>query len=59
MIKLLGFIMCMTPIIFAISLTFEDGDIVNAIKGTVFADLCIAMTGLGILVMVDGGLLPL
>ena len=56
---LFGFILSMTPIIFVISLTFEDGDIWEAIKGTIFADLCIAMIGLGILITVDGGLLPL
>ena len=59
MTVLLGFILCMTPMIFFISLMFDDVNIEDAIKLTMFIDLSIAMMGLGILLIVDGGLLPL
>lgn len=59
MIKLLGLMLFMTPIIFVLSLIFEDGDVWDAIKLTMAVDLGIACVGVGTLVMVDGGLLPL
>lgn len=59
MIKLLGLMLFMTPIIFILSLIFEDCDVWDAIKLTMAVDLGIACVGVGTLVMVDGGLLPL
>lgn len=56
---LLGFILFMTPILFVISLMFEDTDIWDALKCTLAVDLGLTSLGLGILIMADGGLLPL
>ena len=58
MMTLFGFIMVMTPIIFFISLAFDDVTIWDAIKLTIFIDLGIAMLGLGFLIMVYGGFPP-
>ncbi len=58
MMKLFGFIMVMTPIIFFISLAFDDVTIWDAIKLTIFVDLGIGMLGLGLLIMCYGGFLP-
>lgn len=59
MMILFGFIMVMTPIIFFISLAFDDVTIWDAIKLTIFVDLGIAMLGLGLfLIMFHGGFPP-
>ena len=58
MIKLFGFIMIMTPIIFFISLPFDHVTIWDAIKITIFVDLGIGMLGLGLLIMFYGGFPP-
>lgn len=50
--------MVMTPIIFFISLTFDDVTIWDAIKLTIFVDLGIAMLGLGLLLIFHGGFPP-
>ena len=59
MITLLGFIMTMSPFVFLFSLFDADTDIWDAIKLTAVVDLGIAFVGVGCLVMIDGGLLPL
>ena len=58
MMILFGFIMVMAPIIFFISLAFDDVTIWDAIKLTIFVDLGIAMLGLGLLIMFYGGFPP-
>lgn len=55
---LFGFIMVMTPIIFFISLAFDDVTIWDAIKLIIFVDLGITMSGLGLLIMAYGGFPP-
>lgn len=59
MIKLLGFIMTVSPIAFLFTLLDANADILDAIKFTIAVDLGIACVGLGVLIMADGGLLPL
>lgn len=58
MMILFGFIMVMTPIIFFISLPFDNVTIRDAIKITIFVDLVIGMLGLGLLIMFYGGFPP-
>jgi hypothetical protein len=51
--------MVMSPFVFFFSLLDPSTDIWDAIKLTMAVDLGIACVGVGCLVMVDGGLLPL
>lgn len=51
--------MTMSPFVFLFSLLDADTDIWDAIKLTAVVDLGIAFVGVGCLVMIDGGLLPL
>lgn len=59
MIKLFGFIMIISPVVFFLSLLEPNTDIWDSIKLTVAVALGIACVGVGYLVMVDGGLLSL
>lgn len=60
MIKLLGFIMIISPVVFFISLSADpNADIWDSIKLTMAVALGIAFIGVGIILIVDGGLLPL
>ena len=51
--------MVISPITFGISLMFDDCDIWDSIKLTMAVDLGVAFIGVGCILMVDGGLLPL
>lgn len=59
MIKLLGFIMIMSPVVFFLSMLEPNTDIWDSIKLTIAVALGIAFIGVGAILMTDGGLRPL
>ena len=59
MIKLLGFIMIISPVVFFLSMLAPNTDIWDSIKLTVAVALGIAFIGVGAILMTDGGLRPL
>lgn len=59
MMKLLGFIMIISPVIFFLSLLEPNTDIWDSIKLIITVDLCMASIGIGAILMTNGGLLPL
>ena len=59
MMKLLGFIMIISPVVFFLSLLEPNTDIWGSIKLTMAVALSIAFIGVGAILMTDGGLLPL
>ena len=59
MMKLLGFIMIISPVVFFLSLLEPNTDIWGSIKLTMAVALGIAFIGVGAILMTDGGLLPL
>lgn len=59
MIKLLGLIMIIIPVVFFLSMLEPNTDIWDSIKLTIAVALGIAFIGIGAILMTNGGLLPL
>ena len=57
MIKLFGFIMIISPVVFFLSMLEPNTDIWGSIKLTIAIALGIAFIGIGTTLMIDGGLL--
>ena len=51
--------MIITPVTFLLSILGPDADIWDSIKLTIAVDLGIAFIGVGAILMIDGGMLPL
>lgn len=56
MMKLFGFIMIISPVVFFLSLLEPNTDIWDSIKLTVAVAFGIAFIGVGAILMIDGGL---
>ena len=55
MMKLFGFIMIISPVVFFLSMLEPNTDIWDTIKLTVAVALGIAFIGVGAILMIDGG----